>query len=240
MELEGKVGIITGGAQGIGASIAKRLSDEGASVVIADINQGAGEKLAKELGGDSFAMAIDITQLSDIKKLVEATLKALNKIDILVNNAGIAQQVDITEITEAQFDKVLAVNLKGTVFLSKLVLQEMIGNRYGRIVNIASLAGERGGLFAGIHYSTSKAGVIVASKCLAQKGGPYGVTANAVAPGLIATELAEKLNFDTSEIALKRLGTADEVADVVEFLCSDRASYITGATIDVNGGILMR
>ena len=231
---------MTGGAQGIGAAIAKRLSDEGADVVIADINQDAVEEYAKKLGGGSFAVKADISKLPDINKLVEVTLRRLKKIDFLVNNAGIAQQVDITEITEKQFDKVISVNLKGTVFLSKLVLQEMIANRYGRIVNIASLAGERGGLFAGIHYSTSKAGVIVGTKCLALKGGPYGITVNAVAPGLIATELAEKLKFDTKEIALKRLGMPEEVADVVEFLCSDRASYVTGATIDVNGGILMR
>lgn len=240
MELKDKIGIVTGGAQGIGAAIAKRLASEGATVVIADINQEAAEKQAKDLGGDSYAVKVDISNISEINKFVEKVLKKSKKIDILVNNAGIAQQVDITEITEKQFDKVISVNLKGTVFLSKLVLQEMMANRYGRIVNIASLAGERGGMFAGIHYSASKAGVIVATKCLALKGGPCGVTVNAVAPGLIATELAEKLNFDTIEIALKRLGTPEEVADVVEFLCSDRASYVTGATIDVNGGILMR
>jgi 3-oxoacyl-[acyl-carrier protein] reductase len=240
MELKGRVAIVTGAGQGLGAAIARRLSSEGAAVVIADINQETAERLALELGGDSFAVQADISDLKDIEKIVEAALRRLLKIDILVNNAGIAQQVDITEITEAQFEKVMAVNLKGTVFLSKLVIQEMISNRFGRIVNISSLAGERGGQFAGIHYSASKAGVIVATKCLALKGGPFGVTANAVAPGLIATELAAKLQFNTDEIALKRLGTAEEVADVVEFLCSDRASYITGATIDVNGGILMR
>ena len=172
MELKGKVGIVTGGAQGIGAAIARKLSSEGAAVVIADTNKEAGEKIANELGGDSFAMTIDIADLADLKKLVETTLKKLNKIDILVNKAGIAQQVDIAEITEDQFDKVLAVNLKGTVFLSKIILQEMMGNWYGRIANIASLAGERSGIFAGIHYSASKAGVIVVSKCLALNGGP--------------------------------------------------------------------
>jgi len=240
MELKGKVAIVTGGAQGIGAAIARRLSGEGSAVVIADINQKAAEKLAQELGGGSFAVTADISALKDIQRIVIDTLQRLMRIDILVNNAGIAHQVDIMEITETQFDQVLSVNLKGTVFLSKLVLQEMVANRYGRIVNIASLAGERGGQFAGIHYSASKAGVIAATKCMALKGGPYGVTANAVAPGLIATELAEKLKFNTNEIAMKRLGTVEEVADVVEFLCSDRASYVTGATIDVNGGILMR
>lgn len=132
------------------------------------------------------------------------------------------------------------VNLKSMIFLSQKVLPIMMNQYSGKIINIASLAGERGGLFAGIHYSASKAGVIVATKCLALKGGKYNVNVNAVAPGLIATEMGNKLNFSTDEIALGRLGTADEVADGVVFLASDMANYVTGTVLDINGGIFMR
>ena len=151
-----------------------------------------------------------------------------------------ARQVDFLDITQEEFDRVLNINLKGTVFLSQLSMAQMIRQNYGRIINIASLAGERGGLFAGIHYSASKAGVIVATKCMAHKGGGHNVTANAVAPGLIMTPMGKDLQFSTNEIAMKRLGTPQEVAEVVAFLASDRASYITGSTVDVNGGIFMR
>jgi 3-oxoacyl-[acyl-carrier protein] reductase len=240
MELTGKIAIVTGAAQGLGAAIARRLDDEGASVIVADINAQAAAATSEKLNGDSSSFWVDISDIDALGELMRFTIKKYGRLDVLVNNAGIAQQIDFFDIMPEQFDKLMNVNLKGMVFLSQLAMKHMTERGSGRIVNIASLAGERGGQFAGIHYSCSKAGVIVATKCMAYKGGPYGVTVNAVAPGLIATELAEKLHFSTDEIAMKRLGTAQEVADAVEFLCSDRASYITGTTLDVNGGIFMR
>ncbi len=240
MELKGKTAIVTGAAQGLGLAIARRLDEEGANVVVADINAQSAAAAAAELKGDSFSFAVDISDMDQLKALVSTCIEKYGRIDILVNNAGVAQQVDFYEIQPEQFDKLMDINLKGMVFLSQLVMKHMSKNKYGRIVNMASLAGERGGKFAGIHYSSSKAGVIVSTKCMAYKGGEDNITVNAVAPGLIATALAEKLHFSTAEIAMKRLGTAEEVADAVEFLCSDRAAYITGTTLDVNGGIFMR
>lgn len=239
-ELKNRVAIVTGGAQGIGAAIAKTLYREGADVVIADMNGDAAVEMAKRLGGKCSGIKTDISSSFDLDKLVEYTCKTYGRIDVLINNAGISRQVDFLEVTEDEFNKFLRVNLNGMVFLTQRIMKLMIEQSYGRIVNIASLAGERGGLFAGIHYSASKAGVIVSTKCMAHKGGKYNITVNAVAPGLIDTALARKLNFNTDEIAMKRLGSAEEVAEVVAFLASDRASYITGCTIDVNGGIFMR
>ncbi|MEY8389177.1 SDR family NAD(P)-dependent oxidoreductase [Oscillospiraceae bacterium 38-13] len=240
LELHNRIAVVTGATQGIGASIADVLRREGATVVVADMNAEAAEAKAAELGGDCTACAVNISQYDQLQALVDFVIDKYGRIDILVNNAGVARQVDFLDITQEEFDRVLNINLKGTVFLSQLSMAQMIRQNYGRIINIASLAGERGGLFAGIHYSASKAGVIVATKCMAHKGGGHNVTANAVAPGLIMTPMGKDLQFSTNEIAMKRLGTPQEVAEVVAFLASDRASYITGSTVDVNGGIFMR
>lgn len=239
-EFMDKTAIVTGSAQGIGYAIAKLLAMRGANVVITDINASGAASAAANIEGKCSHIAGDISDHDFHKSLIEFTVSQYGKVDILVNNAGIAGQVDLLDITEEQFTKVLDVNLKGTTFLSQLVLRHMIKNNYGRIVNIASLAGERGGMYAGVHYSTSKAGVIVLTKCLALRGGPHNVTANAVAPGLIMTALADKLKFSTEEVALKRLGQPEEVAEVAAFLASDRASYVSGCTVDVNGGQFMR
>lgn len=240
LELKDKVAIVTGAAQGIGAAIADVLRREGAAVVAADMNGEAAEAKAAELGGPCAAYAVDISKQEELRALMEFVMERYGRLDILVNNAGVARQIDFLEITGEEFDRVLNINLKGTVFLSQLAMAQMIRQNYGRIINIASLAGERGGLFAGIHYSASKAGVIVATKCMAHKGGVHNVTVNAVAPGLIMTPMGKDLNFSTDEIAMKRLGTPQEVAEAVAFLASGRASYITGSTLDVNGGIFMR
>jgi 3-oxoacyl-[acyl-carrier protein] reductase len=239
-ELSGRIAIVTGSAQGIGLAVASLMAERSATVVISDINADGAKAAARDLSGDCTAFAGDISDTEYVERLFRFVVENYKRIDILVNNAGIAGQVDILEISETAYDRIMGVNLKGPVFLSKLVLGQMIKQRYGRIVNMASLAGERGGLFAGVHYSASKAGIIVLTKCLALRGGPYGVTANAVAPGLIETALAEKLQFNTDEIPLKRLGTPKEVAEVVAFLASDRAGYVSGCTVDVNGGQFMR
>ncbi len=239
-ELNGRVAIVTGGAQGIGAAIARTLKREGASVIVADINEEGAKAFAAELGEDCRGIRTDVSDMEDLDRLVAFALENYGKIDILVNNAGISRQVDFLEIEKDEFEKFIQVNLEGMVFLTQRVMKHMIERSYGRIVNIASLAGERGGLFAGIHYSTSKAGVIVATKCMALKGGVHNITANAVAPGLIRTPMAERLGLKPDEVAMKRLGSAEEVAEVVAFLASDRASYVTGTTMDVNGGIFMR
>jgi 3-oxoacyl-[acyl-carrier protein] reductase len=243
MHFNQRIAIVTGGAQGIGRSIVQRLALYGARVIILDINFEKADMFAAELRGQGLccdAIYANLMNIGDLEKLVGKILETYGTIDILVNNAGISKQIDILELSEEEYDRVLNLNLKSTIFLSKLVLKIMMKKKYGKIVNIASLAGERGGQFAGIHYSASKAGVITATKCLAQWGGKYNINVNAVAPGLIATEMAEQLKFSTDGIALGRLGSPDEVADGVVFLASDMASYITGMTLDINGGILMR
>ena len=240
MELKGRIAIVTGGAQGLGVASAERLAEEGASVVIADINEAGAKAAAMRLGNDSYGVRCDISRQADIVSLVDDVSKRFGRIDILINNAGIAENVDMLDMTEEQYDRMLSINLKGMVFLSRTVLRGMMERRYGRIVSMTSVAGERGSTFTGIHYASAKAGIIAATKCIAVKGGAYGVTANAVAPGYIDTELAKKLKFDLESIPMKRLGTAREVADAVEFLASDRASYITGITLDINGGVYIR
>lgn len=240
LELNNKIAIVTGAAQGIGAAIADVLVREGAKVIVADMNAEAAAAKAAELGNDCVSFPINIANKAEVEALVDFAMDRFGRIDILVNNAGVSRQVDFLEITEEEFERVYTINLKAMVFLTQKVMAHMIGQNYGRIVNIASLAGERGGLFAGIHYSTSKAGVINATKCMALRGGVHNVTVNAIAPGLIKTPMGDSLNFSVDEIAMKRLGTAHEVAETAAFLASDRASYITGCTVDVNGGIFMR
>ena len=239
-ELDQKIAIVTGAAQGIGAAIADVMVREGATVIIADMNAEAAAAKAAELGGDCTSFAVNVAKMDQLQALVDFAMEKFGRIDILVNNAGVVKQIDFLEIGEAEFDRVVEINLKGMVFLTQKVMRHMVERNYGRIVNIASLAGERGGLFAGVHYSTSKAGVINATKCMAHRGGVHNVTVNAVAPGLIKTPMGDSLNFSTNEIAMKRLGTAHEVAEAVAFLASDRARYITGSTVDVNGGVFMR
>ena len=239
-ELDQKIAIVTGAAQGIGAAIADVMVREGATVIVADMNAEAAAAKAAELGGDCTSFAVNVAKMDQLQALVDFAIEKFGRIDILVNNAGVTRQIDFLEIGEDEFDRVVDINLKAMVFLTQKVMRNMVERNYGRIVNIASLAGERGGQFAGIHYSTSKAGVINATKCMAHRGGVHNVTVNAVAPGLIKTPMGDSLNFSTNEIAMKRLGTAHEVAEAVAFLASDRARYITGSTVDVNGGVFMR
>ena len=243
MDLEGKVAVVTGGGRGIGRAIALGLAKEGANVVIADINPVDAENAAKEaigLGVRGIASKVDISQKSDIERMIEMVMGEFGQIDILVNNAGVTQKVDIEDLTEQDWDRVVDINLKGTFFCSQLVFSKMKERKYGKIVNIASMAGERGGRFAGVNYSSSKAGVIVMTKCFALSGGPFNITANAIAPGLICSEMSKQLDFETKDIPLGRLGTPEEVADLACFLASEKSRYITGTTVDINGGIFMR
>ena len=249
MELgfEGKIAIVTGAGQGLGRAIALTLATEGATVIIADINYQTAKQTAvkaKELTAGSFAIKVDVSKAKDLDKLVKAAVDRFGKIDILINNAGVCPRTDFERISESEWDKVMAVNLKSVFLLSQKVFPYMKKDHYGRIINIASGAGKVGGVQVGAHYSTSKAGIICLTKTLALNGAKFGINVNAVCPGVIDTEITmslakEKIEKYKKMIPLGRIGSAEEIARVVVFLASDPAGYITGEITDVDGGFIM-
>jgi len=243
---EGRVSIVTGASQGIGEEIARGLAAEGASVVLVDIQADKLEAVARsigEAGGRAEAREADVTDAASVERTVAAVSAAHGRIDHLVNNAGITRDGLLMRMKEEDWDAVLAVNLKGTYNFSKAVLRTMIAARYGRIVNIASVAGLMGN--AGqTNYAASKAGVIALARSLAREVGSRGITVNAVAPGFIATAMTDALPEETRKayldvIPLKKIGLPKDVADAVKFLLSDDAAYITGQVVSVNGGLYM-
>jgi 3-oxoacyl-[acyl-carrier protein] reductase len=244
--VSGKVAVVTGGCRGIGKAIALKLAENGAAVVIADIDLGPAPDViarAEEYGVRALGMFLDVCDVRDIREKCRQITDRLGRIDVWVNNAGISQNRSIEELQVGDWDRVQNVDLRGAFFCSQAAFGVMKAQKGGRIINIASLAGERGGRFAGAHYSAAKAGVITMTKSLALAGGEFGITVNAIAPGLIRTQMAEELGFlggDTADIPLQRLGEPDDVANAALFLASHLSSYITGTTIDVNGCMFMR
>lgn len=241
-KLDGKVAIITGAAQGLGRAIAETFSREGASVVVNDINEEVAQRVADEIGG-RFIYA-DVKVEDDIKALIDQTVKLFGTIDILVNNAGILRTSRIDDITRAEWDLVLDVNLNGVFLCTKAVLSIMKERKYGRIVNISSSAGRSVSTLGGAHYTTSKAAVLGFTRAVAKEVAPFGITVNAICPGLIDSEMV-RLECSLETIAayektfpVPRLGTPAEVASLALFLVTE-ADYITGASIDINGGDLM-
>ena len=247
MAMTDRVAIVTGAATGIGKAAAEELASRGAHAVIADIDTKGGEAAAAELRAKGLAASylwLDIGKVDDIRLGVREAVERFSRIDILVNNAGLYSTVPIPEMSEAEWDRVVGVNLKGTFFLSKEVLAHMVGRRYGKIVNIASLAGKRGGVTSGVNYGASKAGVISLTKYLATYAAPYGINVNAVVPGFAETKMfrmnsPEKIEALLKTIPLGRVAKPEELAKVIAFLASDDASYVTGEIMDVNGGIHM-
>jgi 2-hydroxycyclohexanecarboxyl-CoA dehydrogenase len=244
MRLEGKKALVTGGASGIGAAIARRLAAEGAHVTIGDLNLEGATELAGEISG--LPIELDVTDLGSAQAAVES---AGAPIDILVNNAGTDEFGFFTQTTPEQWEKVIAVNLTGVLNCTYAALPGMQEAGYGRIVSIASEAGRVGSKGSAV-YSAAKGGVIAFTKVMAREGARYGVTANAIAPGPIETpllmqakefgEIGEKI-IETMKggTQLKRLGQPDEVAAAVAFLCSDDSSYVTGECLGVSGGMGM-
>jgi len=247
MAMTDRVAIVTGAATGIGKAAAEELASRGAHAVIADIDTKGGEAAAAEFRAKGLAASylwLDIGKVDDIRRGVREAVERFSRIDILVNNAGLYSTVPIPEMSEAEWDRVVGVNLKGTFFLSKEVLAHMVGRRYGKIVNIASLAGKRGGVTSGVNYGASKAGVISLTKYLATYAAPYGINVNAVVPGFAETKMfrmnsPEKIEALLKTIPLGRVAKPEELAKVIAFLASDDASYVTGEIMDVNGGIHM-
>jgi 3-oxoacyl-[acyl-carrier protein] reductase len=241
--LEKKVAVVTGSCRGIGEGIALRFAENGATVVVIDIDVSAAPALLEKLRGfgvEAESVRLDVADIADIRGKCAVIVKRFGRIDIWVNNAGISQNVPIDELEGGDWDRIMNVDLRGTFFCSQAAFRVMKGQHGGKIINIASLAGGR---FAGAHYSAAKAGVIILTKCFALSGGEHNITVNAIAPGLIETKMATELGFlqaDPSDIPLRRLGTPREVADAALYLASGLSDYVTGMTIDVKGGMFMR
>lgn len=247
MLIQNKVAIITGAGQGIGKAIALTFANEGGIPVIVDQNGKTAlsvESQVKASGGRALAYELDVSNVSGLKTMVEYVVAEFGTVDILVNNAGILHSTKIEDITEQEWDKMMNVNLKSTFFAMQQVLPYMKKQKQGRIINISSLAGRMGGYQNGVAYSASKAGIIGLTMAVARRVAEYNITVNAVAPGTTESEIIKQFSQDQQEslrllIPLQRLGKPQNIADVVAFLASDKAEFITGATIDINGGMFM-
>jgi 2-hydroxycyclohexanecarboxyl-CoA dehydrogenase len=249
MKFDGKVAIVTGAARGIGKAIAEGLAKEGATVVVADLLEDLAKETAQEIksrGGQAIPVKMDITNSKEVKAVVEQLLKQCGKIDVLVNNAGWDKIEPFVQSTEDTWDKVIAINLKGPVIVTRAVLDDMIKRNSGRIVSIASDAGRVGSSGEAV-YSACKGGIIAFSKTLAREMVRYNIAVNCVAPGPTMTPLVEhnmKENPKLVEalkgaIPMKRLAKPEEIAAAAIFLASDDASYITGQVLSVSGGLTM-
>ena len=238
--LQDKVAIITGSAKGIGFATAQRFAQEGAKVIVADINLDAVKAAAAQIAGAQ-AYVINVTDRASIQAAVDQIMQQHGRIDILVNNAGITQDARLVKMTEAQFDSVIDVNLKGVFNCTQLVVPHMLEAGSGAIVNASSVVGLYGN-FGQTNYSASKFGVIGFTKTWARELGPKGIRVNAVCPGFIATEMVkampENILQDIERRSwLGRLGTPEEIANVYLFLASDEASYVNGVALEASGGI---
>ena len=248
MQLQDKVAVVTGGSRGIGRAIAIELARRGAKVVVNyHANAAAAEEAIatiKSAGGEAIAVKADVSRFDAAQTLIKTATETLGRLDILVNNAGTTRDMLLAIMKEEDWDLVLATNLKSAFNCSKAALRAMMRQKYGRIVNITSVAGIAGNP-GQTNYAASKAGLIGFTKSLAKEIGPRHITVNAVAPGFVETKLTKDLPADLKEAALKatplgRWGTAEEVAYAVAFLASDEAAFITGQTLSVDGGLAMQ
>ena len=240
-----KVAIITGAGQGIGKAIARRLAKDGMNIAIADINletaQAAADEIAKEFGGEAMAIKCNVSQEEEVNAAVQAVLDRFGTIDVLVNNAGVLSlKKPFVEYTKADWDKLFSINFMGDVFFCKAVIPTLKEKKSGRIINMSSQSAETGGMAASPVYSATKAAVWCMSKSLANELGTFGINVNAVAPGLIATEMTKNAGYRDDMVPLGRLGTPEDVADAVAFLAGNDGRYVTGMILDVNGGTVMR
>ena len=246
---KGKVAIITGGAQGIGEAIARRLASESGTVAILDIQHEKAQVVADDIGsrgGSAIAVKMDIADSQDVRRAVKETEDKLGKVDILINNAGWDKAVPFIELTEELWDKIIAINLRGPITVTRAVLDGMISRNYGKIVNIASDAGRVGSSGESV-YSACKGGIIAFTKTLARELMRYNILVNCVAPGPTDTPLLAEVGEDIPKlrealekaIPMRRIGKPEEQAAAIAFLASDEASFITGQTLSVSGGLTM-
>ncbi len=248
MILQGKTAVISGaaGPRGIGLATAKLFAQHGARVAILDIDGEGAAKAAASLGKQHLGLACDVTDLASCQKAIAATIEAFGHVDILINNAGITQPVKIMDIDAKNWERVLDVNLRGVLYLSQATIPHMRARKSGAIACMSSVSAQRGGgIFGGPHYSAAKAGVLGLAKAMARELGPDNIRVNCVTPGLIQTDITGGMLTEAMKgeivkgIPLGRLGEASDVANIYLFLASDLSSYVTGAVIDVNGGMLI-
>jgi 3-oxoacyl-[acyl-carrier protein] reductase len=251
-EFEGTVAIVTGGASGIGAATARLLASEGAAVAVADVNATGLDTMRTEFaskGWRFFGLETDVADIAAVDRLVAGTTRALGPVDFIVNDAGISpkhegRKLDVWNMSVDEWDRVMAVNIRGAFLCCRRALPEMIARQRGAIVNVSSMAAKNGSMITGSHYVSSKAALVGFTKILAREVAGHGIRVNAVAPGRIDTPMIGDVPPAANEeykrmIPLRRIGRPDEVADGIAYLLSDASSYITGVTLDINGGLGM-
>jgi 3-oxoacyl-[acyl-carrier protein] reductase len=244
--LSGRVALVTGAGRGIGLANSVALAKRGANVALVDIDGQALDEAATPSGEHAIALQADVSRAADVQRIVETTVRRFGGLDIVVNNAGICLLTPLAEISEEEWDRVMAVNLKGAFLCCQTALPHLRRSGHkGRIINISSVAGQMGGVLVGAHYAASKAGLIALTKSLARLLAPDGVTVNCIAPATTETDMtdswSEALRTQVKgQIPLGRLARPDEIAEAVCFLAGDSASFITGATLDLNGGLYLR
>lgn len=240
-----KIAVVTGGGQGIGREICRVLGNRGFAVAVTDVNMKTAEETAEAVlnaGGEAEVWRMDVSDIAQVREVIPKVAERMGSVDVVVNNAGILHATLPEEITEEEWDRILEVNLKGSFFVTQAALPYMKQNRWGRIIFISSSAGRMGGIANGLAYSASKAGMLGLSKGLALRLAEWQITVNAVAPGTTKSDIIkgftpEKVAELETMIPLKRLGRPKEIADLVGFLASEEAGFITGAVVDINGGL---
>jgi len=246
MSLNNRVAIVTGAARGIGAATALKLGSAGAKVAVVDIDMPPAEEVVGNIqadGGEAQAFYCDVSKPAECEQLVRDVVAHFGRLDVLVNNAAICPRISVEDMTEERFDQMININLKSVFFLTRASAEAMKPNNYGRIVNVSSTGGRIGGLVNATVYGATKAGILAMTKSFARHYSPWKILVNAVAPGAVDTRLMA-LGEDFRRVVeesspLKRLADPSEIANAIVFFCSEDASWTTGATLDVNGGVLM-